>query len=458
MDKKELKKLIEKGESRSVEFKESLSLKDKIGENVSAFSNTRKGFVLVGVADSGEIKGIDIGKKTIESLANYIKQHTDNHVYPAIDVKRIDKKEIIIIEIDEKSEKPVFFKGKAYKRIGKSVHRLSASEIRELAKKSTKTYWDEQACEGASLDDIDMEFVKKIFIPLYEKTSDKKITGNPNELLESLNCIRNNKPTNAGILLFGKNPQKIFAKSYIALARYKGNVESVERLDYKEFNGNLFGQIDKCNDHIIEHIAIMSNLEPGKIKREDIPEYGRFSVRELITNAVCHRDYEDQHTKVIIKMFSDKITFYNPGGLPKDITPKNITEKQFSRNQNIANALAKVRYIEELGEGWNKIIKEHKDHLLKPSMPMIESDESTTLVTINSIKEKFKEEEKRMELNDRQKKIIKFIEENGRITTSSCATLLDASNDTALRELTRLKSINLIKRNGIGRNIYYVIK
>lgn len=90
------------------------------------------------------------------------------------------------------------------------------------------------------------------------------------------------------------------------------------------------------------------------------------ALREAIVNTVCHRDYENQHTKIIIKMFSDKIEFYNPGGLPEDITPKNIAEKQYSRNPLIARVLAMVKYIEELGEGWNKIIKEHKDHLLRP--------------------------------------------------------------------------------------------
>ena len=63
-----------------------------------------------------------------------------------------------------------------------------------------------------------------------------------------------------------------------------------------------------------------------------------------------------------------------------------------------------------------------------------------------------------MDLNERQKKIIKFIQENGRITTSQCAGLLNVSNDTALRELSKLRSRGLVKQKGIGREIYYVIK
>ena len=84
----------------------------------------------------------------------------------------------------------------------------------------------------------------------------------------------------------------------------------VERLDYKEFNGNLFHQIDECDKYIKEHIAIMSRLLPYKVEREDIPEYPLFSIRELVTNAVVHRDYAIIGSKVIIKMFDNKIEFY----------------------------------------------------------------------------------------------------------------------------------------------------
>ena len=68
--------------------------------------------------------------------------------------------------------------------------------------------------------------------------------------------------------------------TFIALARYKGDVEDAERLDYKEFSGNLFQQIENCNKYLREHMALMSRLKPGEVKREDIPEYGFFKLLE----------------------------------------------------------------------------------------------------------------------------------------------------------------------------------
>ncbi len=401
--------------------------------------------------------GVTIGKNTIEELANYIKRNTDPQIYPSIKIEEVKNKKIILIEISESREKPVFFKNHAYKRVGRTSPELKSAEIRKLAKETgEKVYWDEQICREARLDDIDWNFVRTNFIPLYEKVCGKKVEGKPLDLLKSSGCIKKDKPTNAGILLFGKEPQTFFKNSYIALARYPGKEVFGEKLDYKEFTGNLFQQIDSCNNYIVEHTTLMSRLIPGEVRRTDIPEYGRFSVRELITNAICHRDYSDQGSKIIIKIFKDKIEFYNIGGLPKGITPENITSKQYSRNPTIAKVLAKVEYIEELGEGWDKIIKEHKEHPLKPKLPDIKSDSDTTLVVLFSTKEKFEEE--KYILNERQKYILEKIKYQGFIKSIDIQKKFEITRETANRDINYLITLNLLKRGGIGRSTKYILK
>ena len=455
MDQKQLKDLIRKGESEVLEFKESLKLHNRIGEAVSGLSNSKGGIILIGIEDSGKISGVSIGDNTLEKLANRIKQDTDPSIYPKISSNKLDGKDIIVIEIDESHEKPVFYKDKAYKRVGKSTHRLNSSEMRKLAKNSgEKIYWDEQICERATLDDTDWTFIEEKFIPLYEETTEKETAGKPKDILRSLGCIKENKVTNGGILLFGKYPQQFFINSYVALARYRDESVGTRRLDYKEFKGNLFQQIDKCSEYISEHIAIMSRLLPGEIRREDIPEYGRFSIRELLTNAVCHRNYSDQGSKVIIKMFSNSIEFYNPGTLPEGITPENITGEQHSRNPTIAAVLAKVEYIEELGEGWDKIIKEHKEHTLSPDLPKIGSSEHSTTVTIFSTKEKF-EEKKEVELNERQKNALKYLDEHSSITNREYRELNDVSKNTAINDLSEMVENDILKKVGRGRAVRY---
>jgi len=310
------KKFLEKRESEKIEFKKSLAVRREMLKVISAFANKHGGTIFVGVEENknGTIRrivGINVGGKTIEKLANEIKQNTDPIIYPSIKMKKIQGKSIMAIKVSESSVKPVFAKidkiPVAFKRVGKTNQKIDVNELRRIISEGKEFLWDSQICKKTTLEDIDWKFVEENFIPLYETISEKKVISDPRNLLESLECIKKNKPTNAGILLFGKKPQKFFMNSYIALARYKEKEIGAERLDYKEFNGNLFRQIDSCNRYIREHTDVMSRLILGEIRRQDIPEYGFFSIRELITNAICHRDYFNQNTKVIVKMFPNRI-------------------------------------------------------------------------------------------------------------------------------------------------------
>ncbi|MDI6794307.1 MAG: putative DNA binding domain-containing protein [bacterium] len=450
----DLRERISGGESETVEFKESLQLKDEIGESVSAFSNSKGGVVLVGVSDKGAVKGIQIGKKTVADLAEYIKRHTDPQIFPQVKVYEIDSKQIILIKIKESAEKPVFFKNHAYKRVGDTNQRISSSEIRKLAKESGgKIYWDSLACEDAALANIDWDAVNS-FIKKYEKVTEKELKTSPENLLKSLGCIKDNMLTNAGALFFSQNPQEFFMNAYIAVARYKGISVGTERLDYREFKGNIFHQIDACDRYIKEHIATLSRLSPMKVEREDMPEYPYFSIRELIVNAVCHRDYFDQTSKVIIKMFNDRMEYYNPGGLPEEVTPENIVQMQKSRNPFIAKVLARVRYIEELGEGWDRIMEEFKAHPLMPEMPEIRDMKTAVMVIIYAARldtlEQFKDR-----LTEREMELLKELKTDEEMKSGEYAKLFSISERQARNDLSNLVKMNLLVKKGKARQIIY---
>ena len=147
---KSLVELITGGESERVEFKPSLSQMDKILVSVSAFSNNKGGTILIGVSDKGKTLGVDVGSKTLEDLAGYIKRNSDPPLYPSIGSARLEGKTLLLVEVSESPEKPVFFNDKAYKRVGKSNQRISSHEIRKMAKEEKKILnWDERVCEFA---------------------------------------------------------------------------------------------------------------------------------------------------------------------------------------------------------------------------------------------------------------------------------------------------------------------
>jgi len=202
----DIEELIERGETQSLEFKESLRLKDEIGETVSTFSNSDGGIVLVGISDGSGVPGVDIGKNTVEELANHIKRNTDPQIFPIVKILEVGEKKVVMIEVKESAEKPVFFKNHAYKRVGETNQRISSSELRKLAKESgERVYWDERVCEDAKVEDIEEEKVKWF---LKEAGHKRGLDINENtpavEALLRLKLLKGGKPTNGAVLLFEK--------------------------------------------------------------------------------------------------------------------------------------------------------------------------------------------------------------------------------------------------------------
>jgi len=111
-----------------MEFKKSTREWKEIIETISAFSNTRGGEILVGINNSGEVNGVEIGKNTIEDLTNKIKENTDPEIYPGITTRIVSNKTIIVVKVKESNDHLVLAFGRPYKRVGKSTVRMSKNE------------------------------------------------------------------------------------------------------------------------------------------------------------------------------------------------------------------------------------------------------------------------------------------------------------------------------------------
>ena len=451
----DLKKLISQGESEAIEFKESLQLKDEIGKSVSSFSNSRGGIILIGIYDIGKIKGIQIGKKTVIDLAEYIKRNTDPPIFPGIKINKIGDKNVISIKVKPVDEKPVFFKNYAYKRVGNTNQRISSSEIRKLAKETVgKLYWDEQICEEAKLEDIDEKglnvFLRKA---KFERRIDVNSDISTKEVLERLNLIKNNKLTNAAFLLFGKNPQKFFLQAETRCARFKGT-EPLEFIDMKVFGGNIIDQREDALGFVKEHIKLHAKIKGTE--RIEKWEYPIEAIREAITNAICHRDYEI-FSSVQIRIFDDRIEIWGCGPLPKPLTIEDLRKKHGSvlRNPLIGKCFFLIKYIEQWGTGTNRIIKECLKHGLPE--PLFEEISGSLVVSFRKIYTL--ETLKKLGLNERQIKVIKYVNEKGKITNGDFKGMFpEISAETARLDLNDLVKKKILEKKGEKRGSYYVIK
>jgi ATP-dependent DNA helicase RecG len=450
MPKEELKKLIDKGEGKEIEFKESIALWKEIIETIAAFSNTTGGTILIGVSNRSKILGVKLGKRTLDDVANKIRQNTDPAVFPAIWVEEIDEKHIIAIEVKESVTKPVLAFGRAFKRIGKANHRLTSDEIRRLSLESRKVYWDEEVCEDAGIGDIDKELVIEFLKRAkYERSLDIEPNIEIEEALMRLKLLRGKKLINAGILVFGKAPQDIFLQAETRCARFKGT-DTTSFIDMKIFKGSVWSQVDDAESFVLKHINLSAWVEPGKIERQERWEYPPEAIREAITNAVVHRDYLSSAT-VQVRIFDDRIEVWNPGLLPERLTIEDLKREHESipRNRTLARLFFFIKYIEEWGTGTNRIINQCKAFGLPE--PIFEERAGSFVVTIR----KFPSFEG---LNERQIKAISYIKKEGNITNKKYQEINNVSKRTASYELSELVERGILRRKGEGRrNLCYVL-
>ncbi len=441
-------------EGQTVERKESLSLWRDIVETCAAFATAQGGKVFVGVADAGRITGVQIGKGTLEDLANRIAQNTVPRIVPAITAEQAQGLAVIIVVVQEHQTKPVTAFGRPYPRSGRTNQVLSASEVAELYPASRGLTWDETVKPEASLSDIDPEKVRKF---LSRAIAERQWQIDPQtpvqQALNQLDLIRNGQLTVAALLLFGHRPQHFLVQGCLRCARFKGNSE-VEFLDMKVMEGDIVAQVEEAMAFVQRNIRMAAKIE-GQLARKERWEYPLDAVREGIINAVCHRDYADSGN-VVVKIFDDQLEIWNPGSLPLDLTVDDLRKSHESkpRNKLIARAFFLIKYIEQFGTGTGRMISDCREAGVPE--PEFESRPASFRIVFRkpvSLVEKLAG----LHLNERQIKGIHAASQNGKITRRDYATLTATTPATAKRDLAELVAKKILESRGRGRSVSYIL-
>lgn len=443
---------LEDDEKENVEFKSSLEL-DAIMKAISSFSNKKGGTIFVGVSNNRDIVGISIGRNTLEKLASDIRREMDPPVFPYINDLEVDGKKIIEIEISESSSKPVFYRDKAYMRVGRSNQKLSANEIRNLiTNENIVTTWDEQILEEATFEDIDE---KKLFNFLKIAILTRNLDIDPKtpieEALNRLNLIKNGKLTNAAILLFGLNPQKFVLQAKTQCAKFKG-VTTNEFDDMHDFEGTIIDQRDDALRFAEKYIKRSAKIVGTE--RLETFDYPIEAIREAITNALCHRDYRI-NSNVQLRIFDDRIEIWGCGPLPKPLKIEDlkIEHESIRRNPLIAECFFKIGFIEKWGTGTQRIIESCLEEGLPE--PLFEIKSGTLVVTIRKY---LIPSLKKYSINERQKKAIEYLSIHGIITNTEYRELNpEIKRHTALNDLKDLINKDIVRIKGKGRYTQYIL-
>jgi ATP-dependent DNA helicase RecG len=194
------------------------------------------------------------------------------------------------------------------------------------------------------------------------------------------------------------------------------------------------------------------------------PKYPRFAIREIIINALVHRDWSIKGSRVLVKMFSDRIEVQSPGPLPPPVTPQNIREEHQLRNPRIAQAFKDCGLIEKFGNGIDRIFAEIETHPFKPRLPIFHDTGASVIVTIYGAELPAEDaavttQEKPVgsNLSERQGKALEYLRVYGQISRSDYSRMYGVGSTEAYQELRAMLVKGLVLRQGKGRNTCYVL-
>lgn len=434
---------------------ETLDYKEKFGKNalktLCAFANTKGGTVVVGVTDAGEKKGIDLSNDGYEKITEQIIGKLGIH--PNIEVEDVKESDLKILRISVgRSNVPISLEGTYYKRVGNTTREMKGEELQEFFRRDTP--WDSIA-NDCSIEDIDGKSVE-LFVKMAKEIQRVKIFDadtSAEDVLKSLKLMKGEKLTNAALVLFGKDPQSHFVNASLRVVRIKGENTIIGD---DTIEGNLIRQFGAGEESIKKFMNVRYEIEG--MQRKEIWDYPVPTIREAMLNALIHRDYFKWNVQTQIKIFDDRIWFYNPGGLPAGMTLEELEKVHPSvpRNPLIVHVMYLSGLIEELGSGIKRMETSMKDAGLPAPVFMEEFGGFSVYLR----KDLYSAERlKELGLSERQIKAVLYVKENEQITNEEYRQMNEISKPTATRDLLFLQEKGIFKQVGkTGKGTYYVLE
>ena len=335
---------------------------------IVAMANADGGYLAVGIEDDGTITGIDAFEKNLNELLrvpfdfcipsveveNKIMDVVDCHGNPnhILRMHVLPSTRVIANQADE-----------VYLRVGDKSKKLNFEQRLQLVYAKGVKYFEDEPVAGATLRDIDLEYVGKYIEKIgYTKGNAEYYLRHNNDFVTGVDG--EDKISTAAILLFGNNPQRFFPRARLRFVKYDGRKAEVgDRMNVikdQTFKGRILDQVQNALAFVKTQIREYTKLGEGAVF-QTIPEYPEFCWTELIVNAVAHRDYSIKGTDIQIKMYDDHFDVESPGLLPGIVRVNNIREFHFSRNPKIVELLTEYDLVKEYGEGVDRIYRDMEE-------------------------------------------------------------------------------------------------
>jgi len=452
-------------EHQNIEWKESWH--DDYLKWICGYANAHGGTLFIGKDDNGKVKGTSDSKMLLKVIPDKI-THTMGIV---ADVNLLYDGKLEYLEIIvEKYPALISYHGKYYYRSGSTMRTIAGKELDKALLKSQGRTWD-----GMPVPRITENDLKQSAIDLFKEKAVKsgRLTANDVDvdnsvLLDNLHLFDDeNNLIRAAIMSFHKDPEKWVYGSYIKIGYF---VTHSDLRYHDEVHGPLIEQVDKVEDLVYtKYMKALINYEG--IQRVEHFMFPRLAFRELLLNAVVHKDYSSCNP-VQISVYEDKIYIWNDGTMPTELSSaEQLFEKHSSKppNPKLAGVFFKSGMIEAWGRSFEKIQVECEN--FKAPLPEFKISESGVMVLCkpsepylrllrgdelkNSSDKMSDKMSDKVSDNTYRMLILSYLEQNGEISAAVAADLIGRNPKTARRALLQLVDEGFVIMAGANRNRTY---
>ena len=370
--KEHLQKILSDTESYHIEKTVATDNMDKFSQAICAFSNDvadskKKGYLLIGVRDNGELAGLQVDDKLLLQISNI---RTDGNILPqpvmTVEKFSFAQGDVLVVEVTPSQVPPVRYRGRIWVRVGprKSIATEAEEKLLTERRLSNIRTFDAMPCLGTTLEDLDITLFKKEY--LFKAVAEDILQEDKRTIEEQMASLglydlRYQCPTNAAIVLFGNNPERFLHGAYIQYVRFKGLDRAGDIINEHKFSGNLCKVLPRIDVFVETSIAQKRPIPISVLREKTVSKYPYWATRELLMNAIMHRDYES-NAPVAFYEYDDRIEIQNAGGLYGKVSANNFPNVSDYRNPFIAEAMKVLGYVNRFSRGVYRVQKELEEN------------------------------------------------------------------------------------------------
>jgi len=352
MNMSELQERIAKGENLHTDFKERFDSDRELAKDLVCFANTDGGQLIFGVAKDRRIVGIDDPDRLCAKVDDVAFQHCEPPITAIQEVLDVDEKKVVVVNIPKGDQRPYRTNsGLFYVRTTSGCRQASREELLRLFQATESLYYDETPLPRLTLTDFDLDALDRYL----DTTGQAELKDQPERLLTNWGLLSKGHPTIAGLVLFGREPQKHLPFAQINAARFPGTDSSEEPSDRKDLTGRLLDVIDQAERFLDLHLRTPHEIRG--FEPEPKPELPKEALREAIVNAVAHRDYTIRGP-IRLFVFDDRVEIHTPGKPPNTVDEGAMRAgAHVVRNPRIYARLSDAGLVTRAGTGVRRIIR-----------------------------------------------------------------------------------------------------